>query len=91
MLVLEDDGGRAALLAGDVQQERLAKLGVYRREDRAWLPHLTVARWRWKAFAGSGLSRRRYERRSVRRGCLPVVPARHPDGARYNVLEWPSL
>ena len=45
MLVLEDDGGSAALLAGDVQ-ERLEQLGVYRREDRAWLPHLTVARWR---------------------------------------------
>jgi 2'-5' RNA ligase len=45
MLVLEDEGGRAARLAGDVH-ERLEELGVYRREDRPWLPHLTVARWR---------------------------------------------
>ena len=45
MLVLEDEGGRAALFAGDVQ-ERLEHLGVYRREGRPWLPHLTVARWR---------------------------------------------
>jgi len=45
MLVLEDERGRAALLAGDVQ-ERLEQLGVYRREGRPWLPHLTVARWR---------------------------------------------
>jgi 2'-5' RNA ligase len=45
MLVLEDEGGRAALLAGDLQ-ERLERLGVYRREGRPWLPHLTVARWR---------------------------------------------
>jgi 2'-5' RNA ligase len=45
MLVLEDEGGRAAALAGDVQ-ERLERLGVYRRERRVWLPHLTVARFR---------------------------------------------
>ena len=36
------EGG--GLLAGDVQ-ERLERLGVYRREGRPWLPHLTVARW----------------------------------------------
>ena len=45
MLVLEDDTGRAGLLAADLQQ-RLERLGVYRREGRPWLPHLTVARWR---------------------------------------------
>ena len=45
MLLLEDEDGRAAALAGDVQ-ERLETLGVYRRESRTWLPHLTVARFR---------------------------------------------
>jgi RNA 2',3'-cyclic 3'-phosphodiesterase len=45
MLVLSDEGGRAAQLAVDVQ-ERLEQLGVYRREGRAWLPHVTVARFR---------------------------------------------
>lgn len=45
MLVLGDEGGAAAALAGDVQ-ERLEALGVYRREGRPWLPHLTVARFR---------------------------------------------
>jgi len=45
MLVLEDAGGSAAALANDVQG-RLEQLGVYERESRAWLPHLTVARWR---------------------------------------------
>ncbi|HEX7525344.1 MAG TPA: RNA 2',3'-cyclic phosphodiesterase [Gaiellaceae bacterium] len=45
MLVLEDEGGRATALAGDLQ-ERLEALGVYRREARKWLPHLTVARFR---------------------------------------------
>ncbi|HZS29880.1 MAG TPA: RNA 2',3'-cyclic phosphodiesterase [Gaiellaceae bacterium] len=45
MLVLEDERGAATALANDVQ-ERLERLGVYEREARAWLPHLTVARWR---------------------------------------------
>ncbi len=45
MLVLRDADGNAAALASDVQ-ERLERLGVYRREARPWLPHLTVARWR---------------------------------------------
>ena len=45
MLVLSDLGGHGAALAGDVQA-RLEELGVYRREGRSWLPHLTVARFR---------------------------------------------
>jgi RNA 2',3'-cyclic 3'-phosphodiesterase len=45
MLVLDDEGGNAALLAGDLH-ERLERLGVYVREGRPWLPHLTVARYR---------------------------------------------
>jgi 2'-5' RNA ligase len=87
MLVLEDEGGRAALLAGDVQ-ERLERLGVYRREGRPWLPHLTVARWR--------------ERPRLRLEPPPVgtfVPSDaaaylsrlHPGGARYEVLESVAL
>jgi len=87
MLVLEDDGGHAALLAGDVQ-ERLERLGVYRLEGRPWLPHLTVARWR--------------ERPRLRLDPPPVgtfVPSDaaaylsrlHPAGARYEVLESVAL
>lgn len=87
MLVLEDEGGRAALLAWDVQ-ERLANLGVYSREGRSWLPHLTVARWR--------------ERPRLRLDPPPVgtfVPSDaaaylsrlHPEGARYEVLESVAL
>lgn len=45
MLVLEDVDSRAATLAGDLQR-RLEGLGVYRQERRAWLPHLTVLRFR---------------------------------------------
>ena len=45
MLVCDDEGGRAASLAVDLH-ERLERLGVYERERREWLPHLTVIRFR---------------------------------------------
>lgn len=45
MLVHEDVGGGATALAADLHA-RLGRLGVYRREGRPWLPHVTVARFR---------------------------------------------
>ena len=45
MLVLSDEGGAAAALAEDLFS-RLEAVGVYRREARPWLPHLTVVRFR---------------------------------------------
>jgi RNA 2',3'-cyclic 3'-phosphodiesterase len=45
MLVLSDLGGQATRLAEDLQG-RLEGLGVYEREQRPWLPHLTVVRFR---------------------------------------------
>ncbi len=45
MVVLEDEGGRATALANDVQG-RLEELGLYRRQQRPWLPHVTVLRFR---------------------------------------------
>lgn len=45
MVVLEDEHGRAARLAGLVG-EGLERLGVYEREARRWLPHVTVLRFR---------------------------------------------
>ena len=45
MLVLDDESGRATALAGDLHG-RLERLGVYERERRPWLPHLTVVRFR---------------------------------------------
>ena len=44
MVVLEDVGGHATRLAGDVA-ERLERIGVYRPERRPWLPHVTVLRF----------------------------------------------
>src|SRR6266705_6918300 len=87
MLVLEDEGGRAALLAGDVQ-ERLERLGVYRREGRPWLPHLTVARWRERP-------RLRLEPPPVRTfvpsDAAAYLSRLHPDGVQYDVLESVAL
>ena len=87
MLVLEDDGGRAALLAADVQG-RLERLGVYRREGRPWLPHLTVARWRARP-------RLRLEPPQVGTfvpsDAAAYLSRLHPGGARYEVLESVAL
>jgi 2'-5' RNA ligase len=47
MLVCEDIGGAAARMAADLHG-RLQGIGVYRPERRAWLPHLTVIRFREK-------------------------------------------
>jgi RNA 2',3'-cyclic 3'-phosphodiesterase len=83
MLVLEDDGGRATQLAGDLH-ERLEALGIYRREARPWLPHVTVVRFRerprlrppipdLRAFAPSDAA--------------VYHSALSPGGAQYTVLE----
>ena len=45
MLVLGDEEGNAARLAEDLFG-RLEALGVYEREQRRWLPHVTVVRFR---------------------------------------------
>ena len=45
MLTLEDEGGAATTVAERLQ-EGLEELGVYRREARPWLPHVTVLRFR---------------------------------------------
>jgi 2'-5' RNA ligase len=45
MLTCADEDGRAAALAADLH-ERLERLGVYERERREWLPHVTVIRFR---------------------------------------------
>jgi 2'-5' RNA ligase len=87
MLVLEDEGVEAARLAGDVQG-RLEELGVYRREDRPWLPHLTVARWRERP-------RLRLEPPAVGTfvpsDAAAYLSRLHPGGARYEVLESVAL
>ena len=45
MLTFDDEGGAATALA-ECLQTGLEELGVYRREARPWLPHVTVLRFR---------------------------------------------
>jgi 2'-5' RNA ligase len=83
MLVLDDPGGGATALAEDVQA-RLEALGVYRREGRRWLPHLTVARFRERP-------RLRLDppamRTFVPSDAAAYLSRLHPGGAQYVVLE----
>jgi 2'-5' RNA ligase len=45
MVVLDDEDSRATRIA-DAVGEGLERLGVYERERRRWLPHVTVLRFR---------------------------------------------
>jgi len=87
MLVLEDEQGSAAQLAGDLH-ERLEKLGVYRREGRPWLPHLTVARWRERPRLRPELPA---TGTFVPSDAAAYLSRLHPGGARYEVLESVAL
>ena len=85
MLVLDDEAGRAGALAADLQ-ERLERLGVYRRERRNWLPHLTVARFR----EPKGL-----RPEPPNKGTYVLIPSDasaylsrlRPSGAQYEILD----
>jgi RNA 2',3'-cyclic 3'-phosphodiesterase len=87
MLVLDDEDGRAARLA-DRLHERLEALGLYRREGRPWLPHLTVVRFRERPRLGPPVPE-----------LGPFSPsdaavyhsALRPDGAQYSILESVAL
>jgi 2'-5' RNA ligase len=87
MLVLDDVGGGVTALAEEVQA-RLERLGVYRREERPWLPHVTVARFR----ARPGL---RLEPPAmgtlVPSDAAAYLSKLHPKGAQYVVLESVAL
>lgn len=87
MLVLDDRERRATRLAEDLHG-RLEALGAYERENRPWLPHLTVLRFR---------------RPPRLRPSLPdvgeIVPSEaavylsvlRPSGAQYEILESVAL
>ena len=87
MLGLHDPGGHATALADDVQA-RLEGLGVYKRERRAWLPHLTVARWRERPNLHPELPPRRT---FVPSDAAAYVSRLHAAGARYAVLKSVAL
>jgi 2'-5' RNA ligase len=87
MLVCNDEEGRATSLAVDLH-ERLERLGVYERERREWLPHVTVIRFRQPP---------RLQPRLPELG--PVVTSEaavymsvlRPSGAQYEVLQSVAL
>jgi RNA 2',3'-cyclic 3'-phosphodiesterase len=87
MLALDDEGGRAGLLHARLS-ERLERLGAYRPERRAWLPHVTVARFR---------ARPRLRPPVPPLGAFSPSDAAlyhsvlRPDGAQYSVVEAVSL
>lgn len=89
MLVCDDEEGRGGRLAADLQV-RLERLGVYRREGRPWLPHLTVGRFRERP----GL---RPEPPNM--GTYVLIPSGlsaylsrlRPGGAQYEILETVAL
>jgi 2'-5' RNA ligase len=87
MVVLDDRDRGAAGLAVRVH-ERLEALGVYRRESRPWLPHLTVLRFRERPRLAPPLPE---TGTFVPSGAAAYLSRLHPSGARYEVLERVSL
>jgi 2'-5' RNA ligase len=87
MLVLDDRGGHARELQSRLS-ERLERLGAYEPERRAWLAHLTVARFR-----------ARPRLRPVLPQLEPFSPSEaalyhsllRPSGAQYEILESVAL
>jgi 2'-5' RNA ligase len=87
MLVLDDEDGRGAAIARALH-DRLERLGVYEREERPWLAHLTVVRFRGRPRLDPA---------------LPAIPqlspseaalyhsVLRPTGAQYEVLDTVAL
>ena len=87
MLALDDEGGRAGLLARDLH-DHLEALGVYERERREWLPHVTVLRFRARPRLQPALPD--LERFSPSDAAVYLSRLR-PGGAQYEVLESVAL
>jgi 2'-5' RNA ligase len=87
MLVLDDADGHATALANDVQTQ-LQSLGVYARERRRWLPHLTVARWHERPRLRPAPPP---SRTFVPSDAAAYVSQLHAAGARYAVLKSVAL
>jgi 2'-5' RNA ligase len=82
MLALADPSGEATRLAERVQS-RLEELGVYRREARPWLPHVTVVRFRERLRVNPPLPEIGSFAPS---GAAAFLSRLHPSGARYEVI-----
>jgi 2'-5' RNA ligase len=83
MIALTDEGGRATRLAQQVFAG-LERLGVYERERRGWLPHITVVRFRERPRLTPELP----QLGQVMSSEMAVMMSRlRPSGAQYEVLE----
>jgi RNA 2',3'-cyclic 3'-phosphodiesterase len=83
MLVLSDAEGRAGSLA-ETLFDLLEQLGVYERERRPWLPHVTVLRFRARPRLSPPLP----DLGKVVSSEMAVMISRlRPSGAQYEVLE----
>ena len=82
MLTLRDVSGAAAALAERLHGE-LEELGVYRRETRPWLPHVTVLRFRQRPR----LRPETPELGWVSSDAAAFLSRLHPSGALYEVLK----
>jgi RNA 2',3'-cyclic 3'-phosphodiesterase len=87
MVVLDDEEGRAAAFASGLH-ERLEQLGVYRREARPWLPHVTLARFRVRPHLRPKPPR---QRTFVPSDAAAYLSRLRPGGAEYRVLESVAL
>jgi len=83
MLVCDDEGDRVTSLAVDLH-ERLERLGVYERERREWLPHLTVIRFRERPRLQPSLPELGPVVTSEAAVYMSVL---RPSGAQYEVLQ----
>ena len=83
LLVLDDDEGRASRLADELHS-RLEQLGVYEREARPWLPHVTVLRFRQPPRLRPDLPRLGSFSPS---GAAVYHSVLRPTGAQYEVLD----
>jgi len=87
MIVLRDEGGRGESVA-DALFAALEGRGLYRREDRHWLPHVTVARFRDRPRLSPSLP----ALGEVTPSDAAVMISRlRPGGAQYEVFESVSL
>lgn len=87
MLVLADESGEATRLASRLQT-RLEQHGVYRREARPWLPHVTVLRFRERPRLSPPLPT---IGRFAPSAAAAFLSRLRRSGAQYEVLESCSL
>ncbi len=83
MVVLDDETGEGARVA-DALFERLERLGVYEREARPWLPHVTVLRFRSRPRLDPPVPDLEQFRPS---DAAVYMSSLRPTGAQYRVLE----